>query len=212
MKAPLIAVLSVGIAAAVPAVAISAATPNDVRGKTQVRAAAPVGIDPTAPIGPVKMTTTPTTTPNDTEHRRLAKRFLKLKKRLNRLVGERDGRRARKVRAPVQLRWSSRALVRANRKLGKRIRNVRADLRDKRAGLTSGVRATLQRIAACESGGNPRAIGGGGAYRGKYQFSFGTWASVGGNGDPAVASEREQDRRAALLLRRDGAGHWPVCG
>ncbi len=213
MRAPLIAVLSVGVAAAVPAVAISAATPNDVRAnKTQARVAAPAGIDPAAPIGPVKMTTIPTTTPNDIEHRRLAKRFLKLKKRLNRLVGERDGRRARKVRAPVQLRWSNRALVRANRKLGKRIRHVRADLHDKHAGLSSGVRATLQRIAACESGGNPRAIGGGGAYRGKYQFSYGTWASVGGNGDPARASEAEQDRRAAMLLTRSGAGHWPVCG
>ncbi len=212
MRAPLIAVLSVGIAAAVPAVAISAATPNDVRGKTQDRTAAQVGIDPTAPIGRVSMTTTPMTTPNDIEHRRLAKRFLKLKQRLNRLVAERDGRRARNVRAPVQLRWSTRALVRANRRLGKRIRNVRADLRDKRAGLTSGVRATLQRIASCESGGNPRAIGGGGAYRGKYQFSFGTWATVGGKGDPARASESEQDRRAAMLLTRSGAGHWPVCG
>ena len=212
MRAPLIAVLSVGVAAAVPAVAISAATPNDVRATNQTRSATSTGVDPRAPIGPVKMTTTPTTTPNDIEHRRLAKRFLKLRKRLNRLVAERDGGKARKVRAALQLRWSSRALVRANRKLGKRIRNVRADLRDKHAGLTPGVRATLQRIAACESGGNPRAIGGGGAYRGKYQFSFGTWASVGGKGDPARASEAEQDRRAAMLLTRSGAGHWPVCG
>jgi len=160
-------------------------------------------------------TTTKTTTPDANEllhQRRLAKRFLKLRKRLNRLVAERDGRKVRKVRAPVQLRWSDRALVRANRKLGKRIRSVRADLRDKRAGLTPGVRATLERIAACESHGNPRAIGGGGAYRGKYQFSFGTWASVGGKGDPARASEAEQDRRAAMLLKHGGRGHWPVCG
>lgn len=198
MRAPLIAVLSVGVAAAVPAVAISAATPNDVK-----------AIDKTV------TTTTKTTTPDANEllhQRRLAKRFLKLRKRLNRLVAERDGRKVRKVRAPVQLRWSDRALVRANRKLGKRIRSVRADLRDKRAGLTPGVRATLERIAACESHGNPRAIGGGGAYRGKYQFSFGTWASVGGKGDPARASEAEQDRRAAMLLKHGGRGHWPVCG
>ena len=47
---------------------------------------------------------------------------------------------------------------------------------------------------------------------GKYQFSYGTWASVGGKGDPARASEAEQDRRAAMLLTRSGAGHWPVCG
>jgi hypothetical protein len=196
LKAPLIAVISVGIAAAVPAVAISAATPNDVK-----------AIDKTV------TTTTTTPTPDEALHQhRLAKRFLKLRKRLNRLVAERDGHRVRKVRAPVQLRWSDRALVRANRKLGKRIRGVRTDLRDKRAGLTPGVRAVLQQIAACESHGNPRAIGGGGAYRGKYQFSFGTWASVGGRGDPARASEAEQDRRAAMLLRRSGSGHWPVCG
>jgi hypothetical protein len=196
LRAPLIAVLSVGVAAAVPAVAISAATPNDVKAIDQE----------------VKTTTTTTTPAEAQRQRRLAKRFLKLRKRLNRLVAERDDRKVRKVRAPVQLRWSSRALRRANRKLGKRIRHVRADLRDQRAGLTPAVRATLERIAACESHGNPRAIGGGGAYRGKYQFSYGTWASVGGKGDPARASEREQDRRAAMLLRSGGRGHWPVCG
>ena len=196
MKAPLIAVLSVGVAAAVPAVAISAATPDDVKA-----------------IEKTVSTTTTTPTPDEALHqRRLAKRFLKLRKRLNRLVAERDGHKVRKVRAPVQLRWSDRGLVRANRKLGKRIRSVRADLRDKHAGLTPGVRATLQQIAACESHGNPRAIGGGGAYRGKYQFSPATWASVGGSGDPAAASEAEQDRRAAMLLTRSGRGHWPVCG
>ena len=69
----------------------------------------------------------------------------------------------------------------------------------------------LQKIAACESGGNPRAIGGGGLYRGKYQFNTGTWASVGGKGDPAAASEAEQDKRAAILLARSGPGQWPVC-
>jgi hypothetical protein len=70
----------------------------------------------------------------------------------------------------------------------------------------------LQSIAACESGGNPGAIGGGGAYRGKYQFDQSTWASVGGSGDPAAASEAEQDRRAAILYSRVGASAWPVCG
>jgi hypothetical protein len=70
----------------------------------------------------------------------------------------------------------------------------------------------LESIAACESGGNPHAIGGGGTYRGKYQFSYATWASVGGSGDPAAASEAEQDRRAAMLYSRTGASSWPVCG
>lgn len=70
----------------------------------------------------------------------------------------------------------------------------------------------LASIAACESHGNPRAIGGGGAYRGMYQFSFSTWQVVGGSGDPAAASRHEQTWRAWLLLSRHGSGHWPVCG
>jgi hypothetical protein len=70
----------------------------------------------------------------------------------------------------------------------------------------------LQAIAACESGGNPSAVGGGGAFRGKYQFDYGTWQSVGGSGDPAAAPEAEQDRRAAMLLARSGSSPWPVCG
>lgn len=73
-------------------------------------------------------------------------------------------------------------------------------------------RATLERIAACESGGDPTSIGGGGAFRGKYQFDTGTWASVGGSGDPAAAPEGEQDYRAALLYARSGSSPWPVCG
>ena len=74
------------------------------------------------------------------------------------------------------------------------------------------VPAALEAIAQCESGGNPRAIGGGGMYRGKYQFSRETWAAVGGSGDPAAAPEAEQDRRAAMLYARSGAGQWPTCG
>jgi hypothetical protein len=70
----------------------------------------------------------------------------------------------------------------------------------------------LEAIAQCESGGDPTAIGGGGLYRGKYQFSVSTWQSVGGSGDPAAAPEAEQDRRAAMLMARSGPGQWPVCG
>jgi hypothetical protein len=84
--------------------------------------------------------------------------------------------------------------------------------RKRAAAQTSVASPQLQAIAACESGGNPRAIGGGGAYRGKYQFDYGTWASVGGSGDPAAAPEAEQDRRAAILLQRSGTSPWPVCG
>ena len=72
--------------------------------------------------------------------------------------------------------------------------------------------ATLEAIAACESGGDPTIVSADGSYRGKYQFDFGTWESVGGSGDPAAAPEAEQDYRAALLYSRAGSSPWPVCG
>ena len=53
--------------------------------------------------------------------------------------------------------------------------------------------ATLAKIAACESGGNPAAVSASGQYRGKYQFSRQTWAEYGGTGDPAAAPESVQD-------------------
>jgi len=71
---------------------------------------------------------------------------------------------------------------------------------------------SLGGIAQCESGGNPQAVGGGGQFRGKYQFTQETWQSVGGSGDPAAAPEAEQDRRAAMLYQRSGSSSWPVCG
>ncbi len=72
--------------------------------------------------------------------------------------------------------------------------------------------STLDAVAACESGGDPTAVDSSGTYRGKYQFDLGTWASVGGSGDPAAAPEAEQDYRAALLMSRAGSSPWPVCG
>jgi hypothetical protein len=72
--------------------------------------------------------------------------------------------------------------------------------------------STLERIAECESGGNPDAVSPTGQYRGKYQFSRATWRSLGGSGDPARAPESEQDHMAALLLSRSGTAAWPVCG
>jgi soluble lytic murein transglycosylase-like protein len=90
---------------------------------------------------------------------------------------------------------------------------LRKQHREAFATLPGGVSlATLNAIAACESGGNPTAISSGGTYRGKYQFDYGTWESVGGHGDPAAAPEAEQDYRAALLYSRSGSSPWPVCG
>ncbi len=71
---------------------------------------------------------------------------------------------------------------------------------------------TLQRIAECESGGDPTAVSSNGQYRGKYQFDRETWARMGGSGDPAAAPESEQDRLAAKLLAQSGTAPWPNCG
>jgi hypothetical protein len=90
---------------------------------------------------------------------------------------------------------------------------ARRHRRERFARLPGGVSmATLESIASCESGGDPAAVSAGGTYRGKYQFDFGTWESVGGHGDPAAAPEDEQDYRAALLYSRSGSSPWPVCG
>jgi soluble lytic murein transglycosylase-like protein len=79
--------------------------------------------------------------------------------------------------------------------------------------LAGGVsQATLDAIAACESGGDPTAVSSDGSYRGKYQFDYGTWESMGGSGDPAAAPEAEQDYRAAMLYAASGSSPWPVCG
>jgi Transglycosylase-like domain/Putative peptidoglycan binding domain len=83
-------------------------------------------------------------------------------------------------------------------------------------GATSGdaasASATLERIAQCESGGDPTAVSADGVYRGKYQFDRATWERLGGTGDPAQASEAEQDRLAAKLLAQSGTSPWPNCG
>jgi hypothetical protein len=94
----------------------------------------------------------------------------------------------------------------------KTVHESERDARIERGFRAVAVPAALEAIAACESGGDPSAIGGGGLYRGKYQFDYGTWASVGGSGDPAAASEAEQDMRAAMLYDRAGSTPWPVCG
>ncbi len=90
---------------------------------------------------------------------------------------------------------------------------LRREKREAFAALPGGVsQATLDAIGACESGGDPTAVSSDGSYRGKYQFDYGTWASVGGSGDPAAAPEKEQDYRAALLYAQSGSSPWPICG
>jgi hypothetical protein len=94
-----------------------------------------------------------------------------------------------------------------------RIEAARRERRELFASLPGGVsQETLDSIGACESGGDPTAVSTDGTYRGKYQFDYGTWESVGGSGDPAAAPEQEQDYRAALLYAQSGSSPWPVCG
>ena len=71
-----------------------------------------------------------------------------------------------------------------------------------------------KRVARCESGGDPNAIGGGGTYRGAFQFMRSTWESAprSPGGDPIRYSYRTQAVVAVALKNRDGADHWPVCG
>jgi len=76
---------------------------------------------------------------------------------------------------------------------------------------STGATASLASIAQCESGGDPTTDTGNGYY-GKYQFSRATWRRMGGTGNPAQASEAEQDRLAAKLYAREGATPWPACG
>jgi len=93
------------------------------------------------------------------------------------------------------------------------LRRERRERQERFASLPGGVsQEALDAIAACESGGDPTAVSSDGTYRGKYQFDYGTWESVGGSGDPAQASEPEQDYRAALLYSQSGASPWPICG
>lgn len=122
---------------------------------------------------------------------------------------------------PVELGPLARPVVRfhetirvtVKRMEAKRRAEARRERRELYATLPGGVsRSTLEAIASCESGGDPTIVSSDGSYRGKYQFSFETWVSVGGSGDPAAAPEQEQDYRAALLYAASGSSPWPVCG
>ena len=132
--------------------------------------------------------------------------------RLARLVARLHGERlprnyARKARfKPLRI------LQKSNLRLRRELRALRLERARYRAAFRRVSRGTLQAIANCESHGNPRAIGGGGRYRGMFQMTFQIWSAVGGHGDPAAASVSEQYYRAALVYSRYGRGQWPVCG
>lgn len=139
-----------------------------------------------------------------THHRDAVSDVLRLSRTHARLG---DDDRAPATRRKLE-RWSTPRLRAHQRRLRTSVRELR------RTGGAPDVPipAALHAIAQCESGGNPAAVSSNGAYRGLFQFDRGTWASVGGSGDPAAAPAEEQYRRAALLYARSGASPWPVCG
>lgn len=75
-------------------------------------------------------------------------------------------------------------------------------------------RKWARNTSECESGGDRNIHGGSGSYHGAFQFMKSTWQSspksVGA--DPHKQRWRVQAVVAVLLKKRDGAGHWPVCG
>jgi hypothetical protein len=65
-------------------------------------------------------------------------------------------------------------------------------------------------LRQCESGGNYGDNTGNGYY-GAYQFTAGTWASLGLRGLPSQSSPAQQDQAAQELQARRGWGQWPSC-
>ena len=66
-------------------------------------------------------------------------------------------------------------------------------------------------LAACESGGNPRAVSSGGRYYGAFQFSVATWQGLGYPGNAAEHPYEVQLEAAQRLQARSGWGQWPRC-
>jgi hypothetical protein len=77
----------------------------------------------------------------------------------------------------------------------------------------------LARLRWCESTDNYGAVGGGGTYRGAYQFSISTWNSTAARHfpylvgiDPVHADPYAQDAMTRALFSTNGRAPWPVCG
>ena len=139
----------------------------------------------------------------------LIRRAMKLARRVADVRDERLAPRAERARLRGQAPEWLRARV---RELWRELGEARLEaLRERREAQAPQASPVLEAIAACESGGDPTTDTGNGFY-GKYQFTLETWAAVGGSGNPAQASEAEQDRRAAILYAQAGASPWPVCG
>jgi hypothetical protein len=77
----------------------------------------------------------------------------------------------------------------------------------------------LRALRECESSDDYTAIGGGGRYRGAYQFNQRTWNGVARRHypwlrgqDPAAVESWWQDAMARALWSERGSQPWPTCG
>ncbi len=77
----------------------------------------------------------------------------------------------------------------------------------------------LKQLRDCESGDDYSAIGGGGRYRGAYQFRRSTWNGLSRRWypwlegqDPARTETWWQDAMARALWSESGSSPWPHCG
>lgn len=68
-----------------------------------------------------------------------------------------------------------------------------------------------RKLRTCEST-ETYNIDTGNTFYGAYQFTWETWGTVDGDGNPAHAPPEEQDARARLLFARRGSQPWPICG
>lgn len=180
---------------AAPAAAALAAEADDPPSPVQAALRAPVG-------GHLTVASQMRAEARENRQRELVRRAVKLAGRVADARGERFDADARRA----ELRDQPPTEIQEER------RELRRDLREvQEPAPAPAASPVLEAIAACESGGDPTTDTGNGFY-GKYQFTLETWAAVGGTGNPAQASEAEQDRRAAVLYAQQGASPWPVCG
>lgn len=176
-----------------------------------------------AAVGPTQADTNTTTTAASAPQaqaagERLQARYRRVRNKLER-HGVWRGRNLIRAAASDNRAPTARELRRSIRRMKRRFRNWKGTYEGRATVHRFKVRhiprwgkQKLASIAWCESRNNPRAVGGGGSFRGMYQFTFSTWRTVGGWGDPAAAPRSEQTWRAWVLLKNEGSGHWPVCG
>ena len=81
-------------------------------------------------------------------------------------------------------------------------------------GFTAKDKRWARRTGECESGNDPNAIGGGGKYRGAFQFLRSTWRSAprSPGGDPIDYNWTTQAVVAVKLKHKVGRSPWPNCG